>query len=226
VRDSRNRKQFLKAARATLGFPVQLLSGDEEGNKIFAGVAADVHWRKRDLMVVDVGGGSAEWVQGKKLRVEQRISLPLGCVRLRERFDLHYPVGKTAVTRLCAMLHEQLQPALADFQLARRVLVGTGGTATALAAMELKLRKFDPAKVDHFTLTRAQVYQRLEKLAGLTWHQLLKVPGLPAKRTDLIIPGAAVFYVTMEILGARQMKTSVRGLRYGVMHDLIHGTSA
>jgi exopolyphosphatase/guanosine-5'-triphosphate,3'-diphosphate pyrophosphatase len=221
VRDSKNRKAFLRRAKEALGFPVRLLSGDEEGEAIFSGVAADPHWRKQDLLVVDVGGGSAEWVTGRGLKVAQRLSLPLGCVRLRERFVTHYPVGLATVERLCAALHEQLQPALAHYNLGSRRLVGTGGTVTCLAAMQQKLRKFDPAKVDHYVLRRAQIRQQLERLSRLSLAQLKRESGLPAKRVDLIIPGAAVFYVTMEILGAHRVVASVRGLRYGILQALL-----
>jgi exopolyphosphatase/guanosine-5'-triphosphate,3'-diphosphate pyrophosphatase len=64
VRDSRNRREFLKAARAVLGFSVRLLSGTDEAETIFCGVHADPHWRGKDLFILDIGGGSAEWVQG------------------------------------------------------------------------------------------------------------------------------------------------------------------
>ena len=83
VRDSRNRREFLRAAREVLGFPVRLLSGTEEAETIFAGVTADPHWRGRDIFIHDIGGGSAEWVQGRHGKMEKRISLPLGAVRLR-----------------------------------------------------------------------------------------------------------------------------------------------
>ena len=93
VRDSRNRREFLRAAREVLGFPVRLLSGVEEAETIFSGVTADPHWRGKDIFILDIGGGSAEWVQGRHGKMEKRISLPLGAARLRERFLHEYPVA-------------------------------------------------------------------------------------------------------------------------------------
>lgn len=222
VRDSKNRKAFLKEAKSILGFPVMLLSGTEEAESIFAGVAADHHWKKSDLFVIDVGGGSAEWIEGKSTQIVRRTSLPLGCVRLRERFIHQHPVGAAGVDRLLAALHDQLQPALAHYHMGKRLLVGTGGTMTCLAGMELKLKEFDPHRINHFCLTRTQAHQRLRKLQKLSLAQLKKVPGLPAKRVDLIIPGAAVVYASMEILGAHEVHISIRGLRYGLLHRLMH----
>jgi exopolyphosphatase/guanosine-5'-triphosphate,3'-diphosphate pyrophosphatase len=221
VRDSGNRKAFLRAAKEALGFPVRLLSGVEEAEAIFEGVTSDPYWRKKELLVVDVGGGSAEWVQGSGGKIARRISLPLGCVRLRERFVTHHPVGVAMVEKIQSVLHGQLQPALASYRLDGRILVGTGGTATCLAAMNQELREFDAAAVNHYALTRRQLGGWLDRLARMSWSELLTLPGLPHKRTDLIIPGAAVLYVTMEILGARRLVASTRGLRYGILHRLM-----
>lgn len=225
VRDSKNRKKFLKAAAEKLGFPVKLISGNEEASTIFEGVSSDPHWRKSSLFIIDIGGGSAEWIEGSNHKITQRMSLPLGCVRLRERFIHQHPVGAAGVDRLRKILHEQLQPALATYQLDSRILVGTGGTSTCLAAMDLELDEFDPLKVDHHILTRHKIGKRLEHLQGLNLEQLAKVPGLPRKRLDLIVPGAALLYVCMEILGAHEITVSMRGLRYGVLHQLFRETA-
>jgi exopolyphosphatase/guanosine-5'-triphosphate,3'-diphosphate pyrophosphatase len=217
VRDSRNRRVFLKAAKEVLGFPVRLLSGDEEAETIFAGVTADPHWHGKDLFILDVGGGSAEWVQGHHGKKEKRISLPLGAVRLRERFLHEYPVAHDTGALLVETVRGQISHPLAHYSLGARRLVGTGGTITCLAAIEKELVDFDPRKIDHTSLTIEQVRNLMHRFCGLTLEQLKKLPGLPPKRIDLIIPGTAVVLATMEFLGAKRIYVSVRGLRYGVL---------
>jgi exopolyphosphatase/guanosine-5'-triphosphate,3'-diphosphate pyrophosphatase len=221
VRDSRNRRQFLRAARGVLGFPVRLLSGDDEAETIFAGVAADPHWRGRDLLVLDIGGGSAEWVQGRHGRLEKRLSLPLGAVRLRERFLHTYPVARDTADLLVSTVREQLRHSLAGFHLGTRRLVGTGGTATCLVAIKKVLAQFDPRRIDHASLSLADLRRMFERFSGRTLHDLRAMTGLPPKRADLIIPGTAVILATMELLGARRLHVSVRGLRYGVLTELM-----
>jgi exopolyphosphatase/guanosine-5'-triphosphate,3'-diphosphate pyrophosphatase len=221
VRDSRNRREFLKSARAVLGFPVRLLSGAEEAETIFAGVTADSHWRGRDLFILDIGGGSAEWVQGARGKLERRLSLPLGAVRLRERFLHHYPVDSDTALLLVETVREQLRHPLAHYQLGARRLVATGGTATCLAAIHKVLPDFDPRKVDHSTFTLEQIRALLSSFTGKTLHALKQIPGLPPKRADLIIPGTAVLLATMELIGAKRVGVSVRGLRYGVLTALM-----
>jgi exopolyphosphatase/guanosine-5'-triphosphate,3'-diphosphate pyrophosphatase len=218
VRDSRNRREFLKAARDVLGFRVMLLSGSEEAEIIFAGVTADAHWRGRDVFILDIGGGSAEWVQGRLGKMERRISLPLGAVRLRERFLHAYPVVPDTAALLIETIRGQISHPLGGYSLgATRRLVGTGGTITCLVAIHKKLVDFDPRKIDHASLTLAQIQDLMHSFTGRTLDQLRAVPGLPAKRADLIIPGTAVVLATMELLGATRLHASTRGLRYGVL---------
>lgn len=217
VRDSRNRRVFLKAAREVLGFPVRLLSGAEEAETIFSGVTADPHWRGKDIFILDIGGGSAEWVQGRHGKMEKRISLPLGVVRLRERFLHEYPVASDTAALLAETVRGQITHPLAHYSLGSRRLVGTGGTITCLVAIHKELAEFDPRKIDHASLTISQVRDLMRLFSGRTIEQLRALPGLPAKRADLIIPGTAIVLATMKLFGARRLHVSVRGLRYGVL---------
>jgi len=217
VRDSRNRREFLKAAREVLGFPVRLLSGNDEAEIIFTGVSADPHWRGKDMFLLDIGGGSVEWVQGNHGKMERRISLPLGAVRLHERFLHHYPVVADTADLLIETVHAQITHPLAHYSLGSRRLIGTGGTITCLAAIHKGLAEFDPRKIDHTSLTLEQVRGLMRRFTGLTLDELRALPGLPPKRADLIIPGTAVVLATMELLGAKRINISIRGLRYGVL---------
>jgi exopolyphosphatase/guanosine-5'-triphosphate,3'-diphosphate pyrophosphatase len=217
VRDSRNRRVFLKAAREVLGFPVRLLSGAEEAETIFSGVTADPYWKGKDSFILDIGGGSAEWVQGRHERLEKKISLPLGAVRLRERFLHTYPVAPDTAALLVETVRGQIAHPLTHYSLGSRRLIGTGGTLTCLVAIHKGLAKFDPRKIDHASLSRTEIRALMDRFTGLTLDELREMPGLPPKRADLIIPGTAVTLATMELLGAKRLNVSVRGLRYGVL---------
>src|SRR5271155_3644864 len=134
VRDSRNRREFLRAAREVLGFPVRLLSGMDEAETIFSGVTADPLWRGKDIFILDIGGGSAEWVQGRHGKMEKRISLPLGAVRLRERFLPEYPVAPDTAALLVETVRGQISHPLAHYHVGARRLLGPGGPGKLLPA--------------------------------------------------------------------------------------------
>jgi exopolyphosphatase/guanosine-5'-triphosphate,3'-diphosphate pyrophosphatase len=183
---------------------------------------ADAHWRGRDIFILDIGGGSAEWVQGRHGKIEKRLSLPLGAVRLRERFLHEYPVASDTADLLVETIRGQIAHPLAHYHLGPRRLLGTGGTITCLVAIHKKLEHFDPRKIDHTSLSIEQVHELMHSFTGCTLEQLRKRPGLPAKRADLMIPGTAVVLATMQLLGAKRLNVSVRGLRYGVLTAAIH----
>ncbi len=231
VRDSKNRKQFLKAASEILGTPILLLSGEEEAEGVYHGICSDPafqsHHGGRDLLGIDVGGGSAEWILGKGGTIGRRISLPLGCVRLRERFIPGYPVPPTALETLLRTLQEQLAPALepflADLAGAKEELqvVGTGGTATAAAALDLGLTAFEAARIHRHSLSLARLESLMGELAALDLPALEKIPGLPPKRADIMVPGFGVLVATLRLLGADRLTASIRGLRYGILDQLM-----
>jgi exopolyphosphatase/guanosine-5'-triphosphate,3'-diphosphate pyrophosphatase len=227
VRDAGNRKQFLKAAAEILGAPLLVLSGDEEAEGVYRGIASDPAFRG-DLTGIDVGGGSVEWIVGRGGRIGERMSLPVGCVRLRERFIPGYPLPPEALARFLADLQAQLEPALRPYHKEGqdRPVVGTGGTITAAAALDLGLSEFDGARIHGHELTLARLERMISELAVLDLAALEKIPGLPAKRADIVVPGLAVFIASLRLLGADRITASIRGLRYGILDALMEEQSA
>ena len=226
VRDSKNRKVFLKEAAAVLGFPVTLLTGEEEADGVYRGIRSeevDSTFKGGDILAIDVGGGSAEWILGAGGKIGHHVSLPLGCVRLRERFIPGYPVPASALEAMAKALEEQLAPVLAPYarERGKRPVVGTGGTITAAASIALGLADYDPSKVHLHVLTRSQIECEIARFSRLNPDDLRHVTGLPPKRADILVPGLAVFLASLKLLDADRITVSVRGLRYGVLAELI-----
>lgn len=221
VRDAANRKAFVKGARTALKGTVHIYTGEEEAQGVFAGVSSDPVWANQPIMIFDVGGGSAEWIQGRDLYVDRELSLPLGAVRLRERFVPEYPFTADGIAAMRAALHDQLEDALAAFALGSRTLVGTGGSMTTLAAMEQEMVEWDIAQLDRYALTRQQIARFIERLTDMPLQDIARLPGLPPKRTDLILPAAILIETVMETISASRLVVSLRGLRYGVLMRLL-----
>jgi exopolyphosphatase/guanosine-5'-triphosphate,3'-diphosphate pyrophosphatase len=129
----------------------------------------------------------------------------------------------TLLDEIRGRLRTELPPALADASV--DVLVGTAGTVTTLAALDLGLTVYDPARVHGHRLTRAAVDRLLERLGALTLEQRGALPCLEPGRADLIIPGTAIVVATMERIGVDALTVSEYGLREGIMDAVSQAAS-
>jgi exopolyphosphatase/guanosine-5'-triphosphate,3'-diphosphate pyrophosphatase len=203
-RDAANRNEFFDVVRQKCGLEVQLIPGDREAELIFRGVSSDPEWTGAPLLVMDVGGGSAEFIQGRDGKMELFTSLPLGALRLTELF------GEGRFPELREYVRAVLCPALAQYKVDGSRLIGTGGTITTFVRMER-------GTVDHVTISRETLLGLVERLDAMPLAERKKVPGLPPERADIIVAGGAVFLVAMDVLGAIELTVSIRNLRYGAL---------
>ena len=204
ARDAVNRDEFLDGVRQACGLEVKLISGEREAELIFQGASSDPEWSSEPILVVDVGGGSAEFIQGRGGEMELFQSLPLGALRLTEKF------GEGRFGELCDHLRAALRPALARYEATGRRLIGTGGTITTFARML-------HGPVDHATILHESLGSLLHRLEAMSVAERKKVDGLPPERADIIVAGGAVFLVVMAVLDADELTVSVRNLRYGAL---------
>jgi exopolyphosphatase / guanosine-5'-triphosphate,3'-diphosphate pyrophosphatase len=203
-RDATNRDEFFDGVRQTCGLDVKLISGEREAELIFRGASSDPEWSGQPILVVDVGGGSAEFIQGDGGKMELFRSLPLGALRLTEKF------GEGRFRELSEHLRATLRHELARYDLHGRRMIGTGGTITTLARVE-------GGVVDHAKISRGKLLELVQRLEAMPLAQRKKVPGLPPERADIIVAGGVVFLAAMGVLGANEITVSIRNLRYGAL---------
>lgn len=226
ARDAKNPHDLTEAVRRASGQRVEIISGDQEAEWVYRGVTTDAHLHGQRILILDVGGGSTEFVLGNQDHHTFRQSFHLGGVRLLEKIRPHDPpsLQDLADTRgwLQRFLEHQIGPALgqslhpADGPVR---LVGTGGTATLLARMDKQLADFNPEHIDGTCLSRQAVLDRMVKLWSLPLAERRRVPGLPANRADVILMGTAIFESIMEHLRFDLLHVSTRGLRFGALLD-------
>ena len=179
------------------------------------------------VLILDVGGGSTEFILGDQEHHKFRQSFPLGSVRLLEKLRPHDPpaIQDLADCRhwLEKFLQHQIGPAMAstltDAVKQRVMLVGTGGTTTILARMEKKLRDFTREDIDGVCLTHQRILDGMVHLWSLPLAERRKIPGLPANRADVIIMGVAIYESVMRHFGIGELHISTRGLRFGALLD-------
>lgn len=212
VRDAANRDIFTAPAQATMGVPARVLSGEEEAAMAFAGtIGAGIG--PPPLLVIDVGGGSTEFVAGNRA-VEWAVSVDIGSVRLTERLLPDRP----ATTEEVAAAHRHvagLFAAQVTVPQPVRTVVGVGGTFTALAAIHLRLPVHDPQRVHGTALGAADLDSRVQHLASLDLAATRAIPSLDPARAPVLLAGAVVALAAVRHVGAASVMASE--------HDILDG---
>jgi exopolyphosphatase/guanosine-5'-triphosphate,3'-diphosphate pyrophosphatase len=180
------------------------------------------------LLLLDVGGGSTEFIVGRGEHKHFARSFPLGTVRLLETFPHSDPPtrGEFTVCRdwlkhfLQNEVWPELAPALRRENHTREVLlVGTGGTTSILARMENQLDRFDRERIEQTRLTSAKIAAWRRRLWALPLAERKEIPGLPRLRADVILTGVLIYETVMAEFGFKQLRISTRGLRFAAVMD-------
>jgi exopolyphosphatase/guanosine-5'-triphosphate,3'-diphosphate pyrophosphatase len=231
ARDAVNSAELTSAIRQASGLQTEIISGEQEADWVFRGVISDPQLAARPLLLLDVGGGSTEFILGQGGQKHFRQSLPLGTVRLLETLPHSDPAtpAELATGRkwmkdfLSRELSSTLRPLLARENKANPArpvqLVGTGGTATILARMAAQLENYDRDRIETARIDLAAMKARVKILWSLPLEERKKITGLPKKRADVILAGAVIYEGVMEEFGFEELRVSTRGLRFAAVMD-------
>lgn len=225
VRDAANRDAFLDRAAEALGSRPLVLSGEEEGRLAYLGSCEDLpDGVGSPRLVLDIGGGSTEFVLGSADQVLGVQSLDVGCVRLTES-HLHADPPRpyelsNAIGHIADHFEDVLQelPALLDAS----SIVGIGGTVTTVAAVEIGRMNLD--EIHGFALTRPAAEDVFRTLATECLDDRIHNPGLPADRAPVIVGGLCILVAVLRRLKADEITVSTRTLSDGVCAALRNGT--
>ncbi|MGW4159415.1 Ppx/GppA phosphatase family protein [Streptomyces sp. NPDC004788] len=213
-RDAENREEFVDGVVGILGVEPEVITGDQEAEFSFTGATGELHGDDRRL-VVDIGGGSTEFVVGNK-HVEAARSVDIGCVRLTERHVRHDPPTAEEVAAIRADVRAALDLAAETVPVTEaETLVGLAGSVTTVAAIALGLPEYDSERVHHSRISRAQVDEVVARLLGSTHDERAAIPVIHPGRVDVIIAGALVLEEIMERTGAAEVVVSE--------HDILDG---
>ena len=224
VREAPNGREFLQALQDQLGLEVDLVSGPEEARLIYLGVLSGMAFGERPHMIVDIGGGSTELVLADGSDARALTSTRIGAVRLQREFGQVDPLPPERRAFLQAYIQGALDPAVAELKRALRPgetpqLVGTSGTAMALAALAAAEEETPPLKLQGYRISRERVDQLVARLLGMTPEQRRALPPINDRRAEIIVPGALIMQTTMAMLGARDLVVCDRALREGLIVD-------
>jgi exopolyphosphatase / guanosine-5'-triphosphate,3'-diphosphate pyrophosphatase len=231
AREAVNRDELTSAIEQASGLKVEVISGEQEAALGFQGVTTDPQFTQGALLLMDVGGGSAQFVFGSDGHAQFSHSFPLGSVRLLETLPCSDP-PKPAELAACRawlkdFLNKEVRPRLQEGRarcpqrsapnVDQPQLVGVGGTASILGCMEAELTSFDRARLEATRLPVARVSWHLERLWSLPLEQRKSIVGLPKNRADIILMGVAIYQAVMEVFDFPELRISTRGLRFAAL---------
>jgi exopolyphosphatase/guanosine-5'-triphosphate,3'-diphosphate pyrophosphatase len=222
LRDALNAKSFLDRLKYEFKLDLRVLSGREEAAYSYLAVQKGLQLDAQDVLVVDVGGGSTEFIRAKDGKLHGWASLDVGSVRLTERFLASDPAAQDECARLIQAVDESLNklPDWSD-KISVPVMVGIAGTFTTLSAVEKGLTHYSHSEVHGSRLTRAEVERQVELYHSKTIAERKHIAGLEPKRADVILAGALAIQRIMTLFGIDQAIVSDQGIRYGLLYERI-----
>jgi exopolyphosphatase/guanosine-5'-triphosphate,3'-diphosphate pyrophosphatase len=233
ARDAVNPGDLTSAIERTSDLKVEIISGEREAEWVFQGVTIP-HFRtelaKTPLLLLDVGGGSTEFILGQGEHKQFARSFPLGTIRLMEKFPHSDPPTRGEFTAcrdwikkfLQTEVRPKLEPALLRESGSKHgpiQIVGTGGTTSILARIESKLDRYDRERIEATRLSVAQVQKLRWRLWSLPLAERKEIVGLPRLRADVILTGVVIYEAVMKEFRFKHLRISTRGLRFAAVMD-------
>ncbi len=218
VRDAANGSEFRERVAVTTGYTIRILTGDEEAELIGRGLTCDPALAHlRNFYVFDLGGGSLECLAFRDRRIEQELSLKLGCVRMTEKFipDPNAPLKNEECTALALHVRDAIKNSGFRFSLRDAEAVFTGGTMTSVRAIKGALHGVRMEDTPPF-VSVSTLHELLDEVGALALDERKQLPGMPAARAD-VFPAALVTAVTVAEFGLfERFHHSLYNLRWGL----------
>ena len=227
VREAQNGKDFLEAVYRETGVAVRLLSGDDEAGLSLRGVQSVFQDNQGHSLIIDIGGGSTELILTNGATVELMESIPLGVVHLSEKYFHNDPPLPKELSDLTDHINFALSNTCNNNNnvnnrgINNLRLIGTAGTVTTLAAMDLKMTEYDIEKINGCLLTRDKLEHIYDTITLISSNIRINYPGLEPGREVVIISGTRIILSIMDLFGLWEISVSDAGLLEGILLEAI-----
>ena len=219
LRTAKNAAAFIARVKELCGVELKVLSGEEEAQNSYVAVMSGISGAAdADLVTMDTGGGSTEFVFGTAGKIVRKFSLNVGAVRFTEKYLSQMPVAPEKLAEAQTEIKKELSEGGVSGPV--KFLVGMGGTVTSMASVKHKMAKYDPDVIQGSKLTLDDINAQIADYAAKTLDQRREIVGLQPKRADVILAGACIVRAVMELTGVSELTVSDRGLRHGLMYEL------
>ena len=222
TRDAANRDLFIDGVRQILGVEVEVIPGEEEARLSFNGATKELLQSDAPFLVVDIGGGSTEFVYGNK-EVEFAKSVDIGCVRMSERHLKSQPVEMSQVAQAIIDIDKAIAQAAAVVPISTaKTLVAVAGTATTIAAAALELETYDRYAIHLSRIPAEKVHKVSAAFQAMTKSDISKLGFMHPGRVDVITAGSLVLSRVMAATGATEFVASESDILDGMAWSLIN----
>ena len=220
TRDALNRAVFVDGVKERLGIEPEVISGEEEARLSFAGATREFNKSDAPFLVVDIGGGSTEFVLGSD-SVESAISVNIGCVRMTERHFRSDPPSADEIAIARSDIQNAIDIAYASVDIkSAKTLVAVAGTATTVAAAALELPEYDRYAIHLSHISSDQVHAVSNKFLTMTRDQRAALGYMHPGRVDVIGAGSLVLSEIMRATGAQEFVASENDILDGMAWSL------
>jgi exopolyphosphatase/guanosine-5'-triphosphate,3'-diphosphate pyrophosphatase len=222
VREAENGGEFAQSVSDEFGIPIKVIDGDREAQLTFIGAqTAEIAGNRGRSLVVDIGGGSTEFIVGDGRGLDFHVSTQLGAVRQSERHLANDPPTAEQLAALLADAAELIRANVPErYRKGIERAVAVAGTPTVLAAVDQALEVFDPWKVHGYEISETACAAIFERLASLPLEERRGVTGLHPDRAPTIVAGAAILLTTMREFALQRVTVSEHDILYGLGLEL------
>ena len=219
LRVAKNSSAFLKQAQAALGFPIEVVAGREEARLIYIGVSHSLPVSTDKRLIVDIGGGSTEFIIGRAFKPLRLDSTYMGCVSYSRKYFDDGKISKSAMKRAELAARNEMQTLVSRFRKGNwQEAYGSSGTARALAEI-LELNGFGDGSITFDGLE--QLRAAMIKAGDING---LDLTGLKSDRRPVIVGGLAIMSAVLSELGIESMRVAGGAMRQGILYDLLGRT--
>lgn len=222
LREAGNSDVFLEKVKNRAGFRARVLTGSEEAFYTYLSVRHDNTLNEDDFIVMDIGGGSTEIVNGEGKKFAGYVSLPVGAVKLTEIFIHNDPPAMGEIKSLRGFIRGILRLPFGGRGLK---LIGVGGTVTTLAGNMLGLVTFDKSKIHGLIIHANEIQAWIDRQSRITVDRRQRQKGMESGRADIILQGVILLKEIMNYFGVRDIIVSTHGIRYGIIYESVYGNT-
>ncbi len=221
LRSAKNSDYFIAMVREKCGVEIKIIDSTDEARLTFSGVVSDINSSGKNLLVIDIGGGSTEIILGQKEKLISSVSIGYGSLNISEIFKLSDIVEEDMLRNAAEFIHAMLKGHKLQFMIKKceTIPIFTGGSICNIASVALGLKTFDSNKIRNYILSIDKLNRQIELFRSVGLSERRRIEGLDPQRTTSIIGGALIAKEIMKEIKIDKIIISSRGLRHGIIEE-------